>query len=100
MLTTKMNDISFQSFVKKLAEKMISRLEIIEKIKKIPHQNCEILELLKKKINKILAGKRNIMYSDIINLIIREGYDGENYKQIIVWCNYKIRLGEIFLILK
>ncbi len=37
------------------------------------------------------------MYSDIINLIIREGYVKENYKQIILWCNYKIRLGETFV---
>ncbi len=92
-----MNDISFESFAKNLDEKMINRLEIIEKIKKIPHMNCELIDILKKKINKIINGKRNIMYSDVINLIIREGYDGENYKQIIVWCNYKIRLGETFL---
>ncbi|MCK4382941.1 MAG: hypothetical protein KAW66_06575 [Candidatus Lokiarchaeota archaeon] len=76
---------------------MINRLEIIEKIKKIPHWNCELIDILKKKINKIIDGKRNVMYSDVINLIIRECYDGENYKQIIVWCNYKIRLGETFL---
>jgi len=92
-----MNDISFQSLAKNLDEKMINRLEIIEKIKKIPHRNCELIDILKKKINKIIDGKRNIMYSDVINLIIREGYDGENYRQIIVWCNYKIRLGETFL---
>ena len=43
-----MNDISFQS-LKNLDEKMINRLEIIEKIKKIPHRNCELIDILKKK---------------------------------------------------
>ena len=44
-----MNDISFQSLAKNLDEKMINRLEIIEKIKKIPHRNCELIDILKKK---------------------------------------------------
>ena len=76
---------------------MSERLDIIEKIKKIPSRNFELLDDLIKKIKKIIEGKRDIMYSDIINLIIREGYIEENYKQIIVWCNYKIRLGEFFV---
>lgn len=77
--------------------KMSERLDIIEKIKKIPYRNFEILDDLIKIIKKIIEGKREIMYSDIINLIIREGYIGENYKQIIIWCNYKIRLGKYFV---
>ncbi|KKN32897.1 hypothetical protein LCGC14_0809240 [marine sediment metagenome] len=77
--------------------KMSERLDIIEKIKKIPYRNFEILDDLIKIIKKIIEGKREIMYSDIINLIIREGYLGENYKQIIIWCNYKIRLGKYFV---
>ncbi|KKM60801.1 hypothetical protein LCGC14_1538190 [marine sediment metagenome] len=72
-------------------------LDNIEKIKKIPQSNFELLVDLKEKINKIINGKRDLMYSDIINLIIREGYIEENYNQIILWCNYKIRLGEIFV---
>ncbi|HEC36734.1 MAG TPA: hypothetical protein ENI29_00770 [bacterium] len=76
---------------------MSERLDIIEKIKKIPYRNFEILDDLIKIIKKIIEGKREIMYSDIINLIIREGYLGENYKQIIIWCNYKIRLGKYFV---
>ncbi len=71
-----------------------------EKIKEIPFSNVEILENLINKLNKILKGKREIMYSDIINLIIREDYFGEGYKQLILWCNYKIRLGETFVELK
>lgn len=77
--------------------KMSERLDIIEKIKKTPYRNFEILDDLIKIIKKIIEGKREIMYSDIINLIIREGYIGENYKQIIIWCNYKIRLGKYFV---
>ncbi len=77
--------------------KMSERLDIIEKIKKIPSRNFEMLDDLIKIIKKIIEGKREIMYSDIINLIIREGYIGENYKQIIIWCNYKIRLGKYFV---
>lgn len=76
---------------------MSERLDIIEKIKKIPYRHFELLDDLLKKIKMIMEGKREIMYSDIINLIIREGYMGESYKQIIVWCNYKIRLGEFFV---
>jgi len=76
--------------------KIYNVLDNIEKIKKIPQSNFELLVDLKKKINKIINGKRDLMYSDIINLIIREGYIEENYNQIILWCNYKIRLGGNF----
>ena len=68
-----------------------------ENIKEIPFSNVEILKNLINKLNRILKGKREIMYSDIINLIIREGYFGEGYNQLILWCNYKIRLGETFV---
>ncbi len=71
-----------------------------ENIKEIPFSNIEILKKIINKLYKILKGKREIMYSDIINLIIREGYFGEGYKQLILWCNYKIRLGETFIELK
>ncbi|MFX1241663.1 MAG: hypothetical protein ACFFA7_10485 [Promethearchaeota archaeon] len=37
------------------------------------------------------------MYSDIINLIIREGYIGDIYSKLILWCNYKIRRGKTYL---
>ena len=37
------------------------------------------------------------MYSDVINFIIREGYLGEECKQLIIWCNYKIRLGKTYV---
>lgn len=66
-------------------------------IKNIPGYNIDLLREIKRKLDEILQGKREIMYSDIINLIIREGKVGENYNNLILWCNYKIRLGETFV---
>jgi hypothetical protein len=68
-----------------------------EYIKKIPIYNIDLLREIQGKLNEIFQGKRQIMYSDIINLIIREGKVGENYNNLILWCNYKIRLGENFV---
>ena len=75
---------------------MNQSLKNIEKIKNVPHNNLKLLKEIINKLNKIFSGKREIMYSDIINLISREGNSGEDYNQILLWCNYKIRLGEIF----
>ena len=47
-----------------------------------------------KEIEQSIKGKRKIMYSDIINLIIREDYRGKMFNEIILWCNYKIRQGK------
>jgi len=69
----------------------------IERIKDFPKSNIELLKKITNHLNGIIKGKRKIMYSDIINLIIREGYKGEEYNQLIIWCNYKIRFGEIFI---
>jgi hypothetical protein len=66
-------------------------------IKDIPHNNYELLREIMNKLNQILKSKREIMYSDIINLIIREGNLGKSYTELIRWCNYKIRLGETFV---
>ncbi|MFX0080120.1 MAG: hypothetical protein ACFE94_00030 [Candidatus Hodarchaeota archaeon] len=68
-----------------------------EHIKNIPINNIDVLREIQRKLNDIFQGKRKIMYSDIINLIIREGKVGENYNNLILWCNYKIRSGEIFV---
>ncbi len=63
----------------------------------IPINNIGVLEEIKNKLSKSFQGKREIMYSDIINLIIREGKVGNEYNELILWCNYKIRLGETFV---
>jgi hypothetical protein len=52
-----------------------------------------IIKAIKLKIN----GRREIMYSDIINLINRQEFIGEKYDKLILWCNYKIRLGKIYV---
>jgi hypothetical protein len=65
--------------------------------KHIPVYNIDLLSEIQRKLNERFQGKREIMYSDIINLIIREGKVGENYNNLILWCNYKIRLGETFV---
>ena len=69
----------------------------IKNIKSIPHNNLKLLKQIITKLNKIFCGKREIMYSDIINLITREGNTGKEYNQILLWCNYKIRLGEFLV---
>ena len=68
-----------------------------EKIKMYPMKNVVLLKNIINNLKEIFHGKRRIMYSDIINIIIRENYKGEGYNQLILWCNYKIRLGETFV---
>lgn len=68
-----------------------------QKIKNFPDKNSTILKEILDKLNRIIKGKRRIMYSDIINLILREGLNEESCNNLIIWCNYKIRIGEIFV---
>ena len=70
---------------------------ILEKIKKITSSQGNLLKRIFKELNLIIRGKREIMYSDIINLIIREGYKGEIYNELILWCNYNIRQGKFIV---
>ncbi len=53
----------------------------------------DVLKEIYKKINQNISGKREIMYSDIINFLMRNQYKGEIYNQIIIWCNYNIKQG-------
>jgi hypothetical protein len=61
------------------------------------HQHFEVLQKIKIKIIKKIRHKRQITYSDIINLIVKENYKNEIYTQIIVWCNYNIRKGNFII---
>jgi len=72
----------------------------LEKIKKISSTHSNLFKRIFKELNFILKGKREIMYSDIINLIIREGYKGEIYNEIILWCNYNIRQGKYIVVIE
>ncbi len=65
----------------------------------ISSSHLDLLENIFKKINLIIKGKREIMYSDIINLIARENYSGKVYNEILLWCNYNIRQGKYFAII-
>lgn len=69
----------------------------IANFKKIPINNRDLLEKLIEKLNTIIKGRRELLYSDLLNLIIREGYIGIEYGLIITWCNYKIRSGKTVL---
>ncbi len=70
--------------------------KIYEKIKfieNIPIENMDLLKELYTQLKKIIKENRPIMYSDIINVIIRKEFCGESYNQLIIWCNYHIRKG-------
>jgi len=65
----------------------------------ISSSHLDLLEIIFKKINLIIKGKREIMYSDIINLIAKENYNGKLFNEIMLWCNYNIRQGKYFAII-
>ena len=66
-------------------------------IKDFPDKHPYFLKKIMIQLNKMINGKRGIMYSDIINLIVREGIKDDKSKQLILWCNYKMKFGEIFV---
>jgi hypothetical protein len=68
-----------------------------EFIEKFQRNNRKKLNKLVFEINKILENKRDVMYSDIINYINRSDFSNQDYNEIILWCNLKIRLGKIFV---
>ena len=59
----------------------------------ISSSHHDLIKGILKKIDQTLKGKRKIMYSDIINLIIREDHRGKMFNEIMLWCNYKIKQG-------
>ncbi|MCJ7650187.1 MAG: hypothetical protein MUP85_16385, partial [Candidatus Lokiarchaeota archaeon] len=72
----------------------MSRLsETVKFIENIPRKNIDLLKEICSQLKKIIKENRPIMYSDIINIIIRKQFYGESYNQLIVWCNYHIRKG-------
>ncbi len=72
----------------------------IEEIKNFPKENFALLNEILNRLKQNLKEKREIMYSDIINLIIRKGDTEEKFNQLLLWCNYKMRLGEITVKIK
>ncbi len=76
---------------------MSQRIMRNEEIKDFPKKNSSFLKEIIDRLNNIIQGKRKLMYSDIINLIAREGIKDELSNNLIIWCNYKIRFGDIFI---
>ena len=60
----------------------------------ITSSQYDLIQRIMREIDQSIQGKRKIMYSDIINLIIREDYRGKMFNDIILWCNYKIKQGK------
>ena len=60
----------------------------------ITSSHHDLLKRILKEIDQSIRGKRKALYSDIINLIIREDYRGKMYNEILLWCNYNIRRGK------
>jgi len=77
--------------------KMNPKLKNIEEIRDFPDKNSRFLEQIITKLNNIIKGRRKIMFSDIINYIAKEGLNDEISNRLILWCNYKIRVGGIFI---
>ncbi|MBD3341730.1 MAG: hypothetical protein GF353_21675 [Candidatus Lokiarchaeota archaeon] len=69
----------------------------ISEIKNFDKNHLDHINNIIGKLEKLLGKKRRLMYSDIINFIIREGYKDELADQIILWCNYKIRFEDPFI---
>ena len=53
----------------------------------------EIINLIKNK----LGNRRQIMYYDVINHIVRSKFKGNSYDKIMIWCTYNIRLGNSYI---
>ena len=78
----------------------MNQIQGINKMKiDISSSHLDLLKILFKKIKLVIKGKREIMYSDIINIIAKENYGGKLYNEILLWCNYNIRQGKYFAII-
>ena len=49
------------------------------------HHN--LIKRILKETDQSIRGKRKILYSDIINIVIREDYRGKMYNEIVFWGN-------------
>jgi hypothetical protein len=57
----------------------------------------KLLKKIKNNIREELNQTRDVMFSDIINYILRKDFKDDIYTKLIIWCNYKIRTGETYL---
>ena len=67
------------------------------KLDSIPQQNLVLYNRICQKASQMISDKRPIMYTDIINIIIREKLNGKYYTDLILWCNYNIKKGKFIV---
>ncbi|MFX0060198.1 MAG: hypothetical protein ACFE8J_18030, partial [Candidatus Heimdallarchaeota archaeon] len=80
-----------------LFKKMTQKPTEMEKTVDFPDEHSDILNEIHKELNLRIKEKREIMYSDIINFIIRKGYKGAIFNKLLIWCNYNIRSGRFIV---
>ena len=68
-----------------------------EKIDKETDLDINLLKQYVKRLEVKLKGSRKTMYSDVINLIAREGNIKENASKLIRWCGTKIKQGIYYI---
>jgi len=69
----------------------------MEKVINFPEEHLDILIKINKELNMKIREKREIMYSDIINFIIRSGDKGPIFNKLLIWCNYNIKNGKFIV---
>lgn len=72
---------------------MTEPIEILEKPDKFFEENRKSIESMIKRIRKKREPKYKVSYVDIITLVNRECFMGEEYDKYIRWCNIKLRQG-------
>ncbi|MFX1356734.1 MAG: hypothetical protein ACFFA8_05560 [Promethearchaeota archaeon] len=76
---------------------MKQKVNDLEKIVKIPEDHLDLLNEIYNELNLKIKQKREIMYSDIINFVIRKGFKGAIFNKLLIWCNYNIRNGKFIV---
>lgn len=77
--------------------KLVEFLIDLRKAKSELDIDINILNKYIKQLEDKIKGQRKIMYSDLINLIAKEGYKGEDVNKLIRWCGNKIKNGYNFI---
>jgi len=79
---------------------VVKLVEFVTEAGKIDRETELDINLLKQYVKRLeakLNGCRRIMYSDIINLVAKEGNKGENVSKLIRWCGTKIKNGIYYI---
>lgn len=76
---------------------MKQKVNDLEKIVKLTEDHLDLLNEIYTELNLKIKQKREIMYSDIINFVIRKGFKGAIFNKLLIWCNYNIRNGKFIV---